>query len=181
MKIKKTALTAFSSALVIIALLTSCRKEDSWYFSGNYSFKTSGMIQVRGKDIPQTLPQDFTVDLITESGQMDITTVNSGNGEMVITMNVTGGDLLVYYATVKGDDIVLTPEKRKMSFTIPWLDSEGKITERKIDTDVTVSGEGKRYDNIILLSFRYDGTFTVDGKTVYEIYDSDINCRAKRN
>ena len=50
----------------------------------------------------------------------------------------------------------------------------------RIRTDVEVGGVGKRYEDILLLNLRYRGEFTSE-KILYQIVDSDVLCRARRN
>lgn len=164
---------------MLSAVLCSCSKEGTALFKGNYSFKTSGIISARQISEPADtlLPSDVTIKLATESGQMDITP--RGSGDMLVSMNVTGGDMLIYDATVDGDDLIVSQDTRSMVLTFP-SGEEPQMLAPAVRTDITVSGSGHRYDNIILFKFTYSGTFQV-GDTEYEIYSSDIDCRAKLN
>ena len=164
---------------MLSAVLCSCSKEGTALFKGNYSFKTSGTISARQISEPADtlLPSDVTIKLATESGQMDITP-RDGDA-MLVSMNVTGGDMLVYDATVDGDDLIVSQDTRSMVLTFP-SGEESQVLTPTVRADVAVSGSGHRYDNIILFKFTYSGTFQV-GDTEYEIYSSDIDCRAKLN
>lgn len=159
--------------------LCSCSKEGTALFKGNYSFKTSGSICARQISEPADtlLPSDVTIKLATESGQMDITP--TGDEAMLVSMNVTGGDMLVYNAQVDGEDLIISPDTRSMTLNFP-SGEESQILPSTIRADVTISGSGHRYDNIILFKFNCGGVFKV-GDTEYEIYSSDIDCRAKLN
>lgn len=173
MKIK-----VITAIVMLSAVLCSCSKEGPALFKGNYSFKTSGSICARQISEPADtlLPSDVTIKLVTESGQMDITP-RDGDA-MLVTMNVTGGDMIVYDSKVSGEDLVITPDTRSMVLTFPG--GEESQTISSVRTDIDVSGTGRRYDNIILFKFNYGGVFQV-GDTEYEIYASDIDCRAKLN
>ena len=174
MKIK-----VITAIVMLSAVLCSCSKEGTALFKGNYSFKTSGTISARQISEPADtlLPSDVTIKLATESGQMDITP-RDGDA-MLVSMNVTGGDMLVYDATVDGDDLIVSQDTRSMVLTFP-SGEESQVLTPTVRADVAVSGSGHRYDNIILFKFTYGGVFLV-GDTEYEIYSSDIDCRAKLN
>lgn len=176
---KDMKIKAITATVMLLAALCSCSKEGPARYKGNYSFKTSGTICARQISEPADtlLPSDVTIKLVTESGQMDITP--SGGDAMLVTMNVTGGDMLVYNAKADGEDLVITADKRSIILDFP--DSEGsKILPPSVRAEIGISGSGQRYDNIILFKFIYTGEFQV-GNTKYEIYSSDIDCRAKVN
>lgn len=171
-----------SAILIISAVLCSCRKEGTAIFEGNYSFKTSGVVYARQTAEPADtlLPFELTVKLPTESGQMDITPVGDDAEAMIVSMNVIGGDLLLLHATVEGEELVIAPDKRTVSFSVPGGAEDDFVSSTVVKADLELTGEGHRYDNIIIFGFRYEGSFAI-GDTEYEIYDSDIDCRAKLN
>ena len=174
MKIK-----VITAIVMLSAVLCSCSKEGTALFKGNYSFKTSGTISARQISEPADtlLPSDVTIKLATESGQMDITP-RDGDA-MLVSMNVTGGDMLVYDAQASAEELTVCPDTRSITLTFPSED-DSQILPHTICADIAISGSGHRYDNIILFKFTYSGTFQV-GDTEYEIYSSDIDCRAKLN
>ena len=194
--------TIFLAAVLTLAL-AGCAKQGTARFTGNYSFKTSGVLYaVRDSSsiYDTVIVSSFTDSLVrdtvitafpdsssrsikTESGQMDIT--DTGGGRVLITMNCTGGDLVVYYAQEKDGKLVLEPARRKVaadvsSATVSSDTQEIKYNDASFDSDVTVSGTGTRYDNIILFDLTYEGTYKYND-ILYHIYDSDIYCRAKEN
>ena len=173
----------FAAVLALAALLCSCSKEGTKLFEGSYSFKTSGIVYARQTtDAEDTGQQEeIRVMIPTESGQMDLTPAGD-DGRMKLTMNVTGGEILVYDASVDGDSIVIDKDHRSLMFSFPARenDSDSEAVDHLVSADLDVSAEGKRYGNIILFKFYYSGTFTKDDAE-YEIYDSDIDCRAKLN
>lgn len=123
---------------------------------------------------PDTLSsRDTTIvlSLIPESGQMRI--VSSGS-EMKLAMNITGGDPVVFDATAKGSEILLSPTRRAVKVR----------GHRKIDIivtcDMTVSGRGKRYDNTILFNFDYSGKYVFDGIDG-SVSESRVDCIATEN
>lgn len=174
---KTKVITAF---VLLMAALSSCSKEGTALYKGNYSFKTSGSICARQITEPADtlLPSDITIKLATESGQMDITP--RGGDAMLVTMNVTGGDMLVYDAKVGSEeDLLITPKTRRITLDFPSSE-ESRIKPLTFDAELSISGLGHRYDNIVLFKFTYGGKFQI-GDTEYEIYASDIDCRAKLN
>ena len=164
---------------MLSAVLCSCSKEGAALFKGNYSFKTSGSISARQISVPADtlLPSDVTIKLATESGQMDITP-RDGDA-MLVSMNVTGGDMLVYDAKADGDELIISQDTRSMVLAFPSGD-ESQILSPTVRADIAISGSGHRYDNIILFRFTCGGVFSV-GDVEYEIYSSDVDCRAKLN
>lgn len=168
-----------TAIVLLLTALSSCSKEGSSLFKGNYSFKTSGTICARQISEPADtlLPSDVTIKLTTESGQMDITPENGD--AMLVTMNVTGGDMIVYEARVDGEDLIISQDTRNILLNFPG-NEESQAMSSMVRADIDISGSGHRYDNIILFKFNYEGEFLV-GDTRYEIYSSDIDCRAKLN
>ena len=195
------------SALVAFGLLAgavSCSKQDN-PVRGNYSFKTSGTLfavrdsafrfdtsyvsrrDTSGNWVTDTLISEnmdstiFSID--TESGQMDITPM-SGDRDL-ITMNCTAGDLIVYYGIEKDGEIVLESARRHLKTgiggsTISSGDEEVEYSDTSVEADIVVTGSARKYDNILLFTLDYRGTYKYNN-TLYNIYDSDIYCRAKEN
>lgn len=184
----KIILAAF---VAISAVVCSCAKDGIDLFEGNYSFKTSGTVCALKTASPDTeatdsvmtvsFPDSVTVKIPTESGQMDITPTGNGN-EMIISMNVTGGDIVILYAEADGDELVIRPSERNLVFSYPEGDEDADsiFSNARAEGNLVISGSGHRYDNIIIISFAYSGEFSL-GETKYEIYDSKIDCRAKLN
>ena len=125
-------------------------------------------------------PDTITLALETESGQMDITEIDAQSGEMVIIMNITGGDILVYYACAADKCLTLEPTRRVHNVGLQTGELTEVLPTSNIDTDIIVSGSGVRYDNIVLFNLVYNGSCQWNGYT-YNIIDSKVDCRAKRN
>lgn len=125
-----------------------------------------------GIDPDITLPTTdgtFKSSLSSESGQMNI--VTTGENTMIVTLNIVGGDVLVFDATVDGKKITLSPISRILT-----IKDEG-IT---FTVDATVEGMGEKYGDVVIFSLKYTGD------TSYLIYnytitDSDVKCVAKVN
>ena len=109
--------------------------------------------------------------LVTESGQMHI--LEKSGGEMVLTMNITGGDPVVVQSTVSGSTITLGKTKR----FVPVHDAGGVLFGYH---DLELSGTGTRYDNMIVFDLAYEGLYKEEGFEG-EITASRINCIATEN
>ena len=213
----------FAALAIAVLCVAACQKQGTARFRGNYSFKTSGYVDVvrdtscqydttirtrrdviqdtivnsltgdttydshLGPEYQDTVithfPDSSSVSISTESGQMDITEI--GGDRVLVTMNCTGGDLIVYYATVRGDEIILEPTRRKSDMdlgitSISGSDDEFSYDETSVKADILVSGTGRRYDNIILFDLDYTGSYTYNS-ILYNIYGCDVHCRAKVN
>ena len=80
-------------------LACACQKSPVETISGSYSFKNGGGLEILGKlpAIDGILPERDTgikSSLIPESGQMRI--LPKGGNEVIITMNVTGGNPIIF-------------------------------------------------------------------------------------
>lgn len=196
---KNTAVSILRAGLaaLFIILFASCEKEGTARFKGNYSFKTSGYIEIEKSDnlavVPGSrldtlilnLPDVMSLSVGTESGQMDISEVDPENGRILITMNVTGGDIVVLYARVENGKISIEPKKRFINIisgvagTVA-IEGISSADINTIQSEVVVSGEGVMYDNIILFDLKYEGWCNYAG-VKYRITHSSIDCRAKVN
>lgn len=176
--IKKVAL-GLSFALIA---LTSCEKEGVEMYEGFYSYKLSGTVTV-DKEFVDTAeepvdpeqpaepsePIEATLALIAESGQMNV--LKTGADSLVITMNAIGGDVLVIDACVKDNNL----EIKEFSKIVKCEDGN-----RTVSLNCTVSGSGKKYDDVIIMDFSYLG----EGSSTfynYSIKSSSVKCVAKVN
>lgn len=163
-------LQAATSVMLLAAVLSSCsEKEGVALFEGNYSFKTSGTLEVEKKQDSET--STLSLSLTPESGQMNI--VKDSGDEAIITMNIIGGDALVLSAETSTDSKMLTlkPTSRQIKVT-KGLSS--------VTFDCTVSGYAKKYDDMLIFTLTYAG----QGSTSlydYTITGSDVKCVAKVN
>ena len=187
--------------------LCACAQKGPTTFRGWYSFKTGGSLDFNGKVYltkPDTVGVDTTVRtitiagfpvtdtvytyrtvedtvavrdtfvtrrIVTESGQMHI--LRQDGDSLVITMNITGGDPVVMGGRANGNDITVGKTRR----FVPVFDSNNVLFKM---VDMTVSGSGKRYDNMVILDFFYEGEYSEEGfdGTVSE---SRVNCIATEN
>lgn len=126
-------------------------------------------------------PDSMTVSINTESGQMDI--ISADGNDLIVTMNCTGGDLVVFDAYVDGDRIVLDPIRRRTEIGFATTLPSGNIEtagNSSMNADFVISGAGRRFENIVLFDLSYRGTYKYNNIR-YDITDSDIHCRAKDN
>ena len=115
--------------------------------------------------------RDTTVlrHIVAESGQMNI--LNESEDRMKLTMNITGGDPVVFDATINGEEITLGPVRRYVSISTSGLPARCWMN---------VAGSGKRYGNMIIFSLDYRGEYDFEG-IEGTVSKSDINCIATEN
>lgn len=198
------------TAAAVISSLCACSREGFRLFRGDYSFKTSGTISVVRDEAFQndasfvlvTVPGDdelqteirtdtvitvhddtLTVAIDVEAGQMNIAELDRENGEVMVTMNVTGGGVAAFRAFAEGRILTLTPYRRHMklvSGTQSIIGNTGISLSGNVSGDFEISGSAERYEDIVLFSLEYGGDFILDD-ILYHIVDSDILCRARKN
>lgn len=110
--------------------------------------------------------------LVAESGQMHI--LGDYGKHLKLTMNITGGDPVVFDATAESDGSIRLGETRRMVALRP--DSDGD----PVSFDLSVGGSGRRYENVLIFDLVYTGKYEYDGFDGY-ISDSRINCIATEN
>lgn len=174
----------FVAALAVVVSLMSlisCEKEGVKLFDGNYSFKTSGILTVERTakvsesdasagilDIPDG-NRTFRLALTSESGQMNV--IKTGDNSVIVTMNVVGGDALVFSGKAEGKVLTLDPAVRFVSFR------DGANT---VSLEITVSGTAEKHDDVAVFTLEYTG----GGETTlydYKILASEVKCVAKLN
>ena len=174
----------FVAALAVVVSLMSlisCEKEGVKLFDGNYSFKTSGILTVERTakvsesdasagilDIPDG-NRTFRLALTSESGQMNV--IKTGDNSLIVTMNVVGGDALVFSGKTEGKVLTLDPAVRFVSFR------DGANT---VSLEITVSGTAEKHDDVAIFTLEYTG----GGETTlydYKILASEVKCVAKLN
>ncbi|MBR1575758.1 MAG: hypothetical protein IJ654_04835 [Bacteroidales bacterium] len=193
--------------LTAVLLLGSCTHQGPALFRGYYSFKTGGSIDITGtayelrRDTIQTdtivnavtiagitfqdtsyryhirtdtlgsRDTSFSRHLMPESGQMHI--LGDDGQAMKVTFNVTGGDPVVFDATAEGALLRLSPVRRMVPVRREYTDTPAW-------SDLSVSGTGHRYENMILLDLLYEGEFHTDGIDG-TVTGSRISCIATEN
>ena len=159
--------------MAALLLMASCNPAGPSAFSGYYSFKTGGFLQITGTvtDLSGQRDTTFVRHLVAESGQMHV--LRESGDKMIVTMNITGGDPAVFPAKVNGSEIVLEPVLRNVLV-------RPAVGDESVRHDFKVSGTGHKYDNMILFDLTYEGDFrhlnlqgTVTG--------SEVKCIATEN
>ena len=163
----------FLTALALLLLLCACSQDGPAGFKGYYSFKTGGSLEFSGTvtDIRGTRDTAFIRHLVPESGQMHV--LRDKDDRMIVTMNITGGDPVVFEASVSEGVLTLEPVFRS-ALVRPALGDE------TLRGDFTVSGEGRKYENMILFDLEYEGSIPILGFEG-EVSASDVHCIATEN
>lgn len=178
---KMKPFVAALAVVVSLMSLISCEKEGVKLFDGNYSFKTSGILTVERTakvsesdasagilDIPDG-NRTFRLALTSESGQMNV--IKTGDNSVIVTMNVVGGDALVFNGKAEGKVLTLDPAVRFLSFR------DGANT---VSLEITVSGTAEKHDDVAIFTLEYTG----GGETTlydYKILASEVKCVARLN
>ena len=156
---KATSLKIFLALSLAGLLLTGCKKEGIDFFRGVYGFKTSGALQC--VTVGET-PSPFVFPLLMEQGTMHCEPIGKDNA-MVVTFNALGGNVVVFDADVQGNEITLKPVKRIVSITyelpkmFPIISDSEIITPVAKEIGVTVSGNGTKYNGLIVFNLTYAG------------------------
>ena len=107
---------------------------------------------------------------------MDILKTGSGDGGMIVTMNVLGGDVRSFRARAEGSSLIVEPFDTKIKLQIA---RHGTAT-----IDVTASGSAKRYGDVVIFDLVYEGEGVSEiGESTADvkICDSSVQCIAKLN
>ncbi len=173
----KRFLVMLAAVAAIVLTAASCSKEGVKRFSGNYSFKTSGTVTAVPVSSDTAASEEaVTVSLTAESGQMSIVTADKSAGDMIVAMNILGGDVITFNANADDKLLTIEPFTRTLTLKVSSI-----LTDLLTATaTVTVSGTAERYDNSLLFDLVYDGGYTFDG-VEYTIVSSDVQCWAKSN
>lgn len=148
--------------------LSSCQKEGAELFEGSYSFKTSGTLTIDKKNSDNE-EKSFKYQLSSESGQMNILKENKSSA--IITMNIIGGQVLVIPAITEDNTLKISSFSHIINI---------KDGLQEVSMECSLDGEGKMYDDVVIINFKYTGAGSNSTNT-YTITDSEVNCVAKRN
>lgn len=161
----------FVCIVSLLMLSVSCSKEGPGRFEGSWSFKTSGTLTVASKDSEGNVTGVLPVSFVTEAGQMHVVR-KEDEEEMLVTMNVIGGDVVAYQAVASGKELSLLASARRLALNV------GDMTV--VHPIVMAEGTGKRYDDVLVIEFQFSGSIEV-GNVTYEIIGSDVECVAVQN
>lgn len=153
---------------ILCFALSSCQKDGADLFEGSYSFKTSGTLTIDKKS-SEGEENSFNYQLTSESGQMNILKENKSS--VIITMNIVGGQVIVIPASIEDNTLKINPFAR-------IIDIKNELQE--IAMECSIHGEGKIYNDVVIIDFTYTGTGS-NSLNTYTIADSKVNSVAKKN
>lgn len=136
--------------------------------NGNTGWPDIDLPDIPDVDFPDG-NRTFKLPLTSESGQMNI--IKTGDNSVIVTMNVVGGDALVFSGKAEGKVLTLDPAVRFVSFR------DGANT---VSLEITVSGTAEKHDDVAIFTLEYTG----GGETTlydYKILASEVKCVAKLN
>ena len=200
---KEMKVLRFISFAVVVGCLalTGCRDGAETPLTGAYTYKTGGKLKV----LPSMLAsgsveaveacseltgydlKNLWAPLMPESGELTLVYTNEARDSVIVTFTALLGDLCTLSGTVSGDSVMLTGIK-SMQLTDGSSSLGGALVT---DTRsggmtgggfVTVTADGKLYENVLILNLSYDGTISTSamGRTTeMTITDSRIQCVAQ--
>lgn len=116
----------------------------------------------------------FVRRLVAESGQMHI--LDGGGDKIKLTMNITGGDPVVFDADVDGGTLVLHETRRSVAIR-PDNDEDD---DEKVNFMMNVGGKGEKFENMILFRLEYKGKYSYDGLEG-NVSRSAVDCISREN
>jgi hypothetical protein len=161
--------------LCCLMMMASCQKKGMQLFRGDYSYKTSGSVTLNEILPPgdTTEPVSFTVNLLNEIGQLEISALGNERDSVVVVMNAMGGEVIVTHAFCDGNEIFL------QDFTKNSLLFTGDSIVLKNELNVHASGQMYE-DNTIVINMVYDGEAENNNRT-FAIHGDNIRLAATRN
>jgi len=160
-------------AMICLLAFTSCQKRGMNLFRGDYSFKTSGSVTLE-EIVPLGGTGDrFTVSLINEIGQLEISKLGDDKDSVLVVMNTMGGEVIVTHALCKENEIFLKDFTKNT-----LLFSDDAVT---LKNEVRVHATGQMYeDNMLILNMIYDGEAETDERS-FIVHGDNIRMAATRN
>ncbi|MBR6491123.1 MAG: hypothetical protein IKT02_02205 [Bacteroidales bacterium] len=176
-------------AVAMLTVLTGCEKTGVKRFEGNYSYKTSGTIDIYasgsititdsvGVEHTFTIDDTYTCDVITESGQMHI--AETGKDAVVLTMNAMLGDVVVMDGVTSKKILTLKPTERIVRFNGLEMIDDLELFGNQTSQVLTVDAVGNRYDDILIFDMHYSGSWKRLGIN-FEITGSNVKTVATLN
>ena len=155
--------------------LAACQKKNAPLFRGDYSFKTSGSVTLDEivAESDTIKPVTYTISLLNEIGQLEISDLDNGKDSVLVVMNTMGGEVVVTHAYCKDNEIFLRDfTKNTMLFTSDSL---------TLKNEVRVQATGQMYeDNTLILNMTYDGEAQTSERE-FKIHGDNIRMAAIRN
>jgi len=164
---KKILILLFS-----LALLTSCHKKGIPLFTGDYSYKMSGSVELSPTDA--SLLEPIQLDITNEIGNLQISKLDKKDGSVVVVMNAINGNLATATAYCNGKEIVFDEFEHRLKLT-------NIASGINTNCNVSVEAKGTMYDdNTIIINASFSGEHTYLGNE-YTINGDDILMVAYRN
>ena len=163
-------LTSIVPLILLMLSVASCTKEGTEKFEGEYTFKMGGTLTLAPVDT--TGIDTMRLSLASEMGQMKITTIDKEARLAIVTMDILGNGAVVLDATENDGRLELTPKERRTSIVISGMTHS--------DADLTLSGYGERYEDMIVFNMKYSGEYVYRGVN-YEVTSSQVDCIATMN
>lgn len=177
----------FMAALLTCALVMGgCTKDSSSKIVNSYTYKISGTVtlmadQFIGLDAATLAAykaagvnvDPVIVGLYPEQGQLHIVKPKETEGRIVLTFNDLLGNADVADGTYSGSKLSLDENQVK---AVQLTDGKDKIG----NGIVVYTGQGEKYDNILVIDLVYNGKFTVEGVSMTAVA-SDVHCVAQEN
>lgn len=170
-----------ASVIIMTAVMSvSCSKDPSGSFCGNYSFKCSAVLDVqrdeqRINDTVIAEADEVTRYTVTESGQMDIVSAGGKDeSDIIITMNITGGGLVILNAEYKDGTLVIPSQSKHVDI------KTGLSGLETTECMLNVEGTAKKLENLIVFELEYSGDYMENGRSCH-VVGSEVSFRAKLN
>jgi len=158
-------------SLLVLTVLSSCRKKGVPLFCGDYSYKMTGTVVFEPVDSDNP---SVELSITNEIGSLDISTLDRKDGTVMVVMNAIDGELSTTSAHCSGTEISFDKFERTLRLTNI---ASGINTRCKVD----VEAEGDMYDDeTMIVNVRFSGRHTYLGKE-YDIKGDDILMVAYRN
>lgn len=180
---------SFITLAAILLFMYGCNETmDVRSVKGSYSYKTSGQAEMGNLE-----NGDKKIKLDNESGQLEIISLHDDDN-VLLTFNQLGGETYSSKGTVNDDELEIEPFFRTytVNTTVVVYDTIHTVVGGILDIDtitshekiisevfdITVSGNGKIYDNSIIFDFKYEGK---SENSDYTLKSEKVQMIAKRN
>lgn len=157
----------FLFTLLMGLLLTSCQSKTERTYAGDYSYNTSGVMDIY-------VPKDTVHVTHTERGSMRVVPLADEKNKVMIVRTSLEGKVTRLYGTFSGDELIIKPYEYQVNYA-EFEGVVGNLFSTKTET-VRVNCEGEVYhsgnDVTIVLTESYTGAHVRADKvmTVAEKY-----------
>ena len=167
-----------AAVAAVLMVASSCEREGTSRFKGNYTYNMSGTVTVQRDTVSLTGElagrDTLVMNLASEVGQMDILEADRSGGKMIMTMRSISGQVTVADAVASGKMLDFEPFVKTVSLSF------SNLSMLKTDMDVTFTGYGEKYSDVVVFRIKALGEKKSAGN-VYKIIGSDIEWVARLN